>query len=59
MYFVFKISFLLHRVTNHNFKKAQNFISQTIVTNTVKIESKKSLKGCVSEEKCDINSFTF
>ena len=57
MYFVFKQSFLLHCVTNQNFKKKRKFF----FTNTVKKESKKNLKGCVSEEKlnCNINYLFF
>ena len=45
-YFIFKLSFLLHRVTNQNFKKS----AKLLITNAAKIEE-KSLKGCVSEEK--------
>ena len=41
MYFFFKLSFLLHRVTNHNFKKSAKFL----ITNMAKIESKKKKKA--------------
>ena len=34
MYFVFKLSFLFHRVTNQNFKKS----AKLLITNTAKIE---------------------
>ncbi len=39
MYFVFKVSFLLHRVANQNFKKSVKFLLE----NNVKTESKKAL----------------
>ena len=49
MYFVFKLSFVLHRVTNQNFKKRTKFL----ITHMAKIEE-KCLKGCVSEDKCNL-----
>ena len=51
MDFVFKLSFLLHRVTNQNFKKKKK--AKLLITNTAKVEE-KSLRGCVSEEKCEL-----
>ena len=39
MYFVFKLSFLLHWVTIQNFKKNANFL----IINKAKIESKKTI----------------
>ena len=39
MYFVFKLSFLLHHVTNQNFKKKP---AKFLIINKAKIESKKN-----------------
>ena len=43
MYFIFKLSFLLHHATNQNFKKSAKFL----ITNTAKIEEKSLKAWCV------------
>ena len=40
MCLVFKLSFLLHRVTNQNFKKNEKFL----IINKAKIKSKKNIE---------------